>query len=104
MMRTVLEIIGAIVALVVVIIGGYMFIENRYALRNQLQKIEIRLEMKIIRDDRSQTQDRIWDLEDRIKENPEDITAIEELRKLKEDKKDYADKLNTLRQSIMTID
>ena len=39
MMRTVLEIIGAIVALVVVIIGGYMFIENRYALKNQLEKI-----------------------------------------------------------------
>jgi len=103
-MKPGLEITVAIVTLVVIIIGGYMFIENRYALRNQLQKIEIRLEMKIIRDDRSQTQDRIWDLEDRIKENPENITAIEELRKLKEDKKDYADKLNTLRQSIMTID
>ncbi len=103
-MKPGLEITVAIVTLVVIIIGGYMFIENRYALRNQLQKIEIRLDMKIIRDDRSQTQDRIWDLEDRIKENPEDITAIEELRKLKEDKKDYVDKLNTLRQSIMTID
>lgn len=103
-MKRGLEITVAIVTLVVIIIGGYMFIENRYALRNQLQKIEIRLEMKIISDDRSQTQDRIWDLEDRIKGNPEDITAIEELRKLKEGKKDYEDKLNALRQSIITID
>ncbi len=103
-MKPGLEITVAIVTLVVIIIGGYMFIENRYALRNQLQNIEIRLEMKIISDNRSQTQDRIWDLEDRIKENPENITAIEEVRKLKEDKKDYKDKLNALRQSVMTID
>ncbi len=103
MMRTVLEIIGAIVALVVVIIGGYMFIENRYALKNQLEKIEIRLEMKIVSDNIHQIQNRVWDIQDRLSENPGDKTAKEEVRELKEKKKNFENELNVLRQSIRTM-
>ena len=75
-----------------------MFIEQRYALKDQLQNIKIRLDMKIISDLQLHRQLRIWKLKDRVDKREQklrdrdrraqDVKAKgdpEELRRFKED-------------------
>lgn len=99
-MKNSLEAIGAVLGVVVVIIGAYMYLENRYALKNQLQNIETRLEIKIKSDDIRQIQDRIWTIEDRLAEQ-EDVTAREELRRLREQYTEYQGELKLLQEAII---
>ncbi len=99
-MKNVLQAVGAVLAVVVVILGAYNYIDNRYALKNQLRNIEIRLEIKIKSDDIRQIQDRLWTLEDRLAEQ-EDATLREELRTLRQQYTDTQEELKLLRASII---
>ena len=109
-MKQLLQTLATLFGIVVIIIGGYMFIERRYALREkvveieqryapkeEVKRLEIRLDMKILNDYIKQTQSRIWALEERIKIKPDDVTAQEEIRRLKDEKKNYEDELKDLR-------
>lgn len=49
------------------IIGGYIAIEAHYAKAEEVQKLELRLEQKIILDQQDTVQERIWRYEDRYK-------------------------------------
>ena len=71
---------------IAVLFGGYAWIDARYAKAEQVSQLERRLDIKTTGDFLQQTQARIWQLEDRLKTNPNDVTAQEELRKLKEEK------------------
>jgi hypothetical protein len=48
-----------------VIIGGWIAFDGYVAKAGDLRLVETRLEKKILKDDRTRTQERIWQLEDR---------------------------------------
>ncbi len=97
-MRQLLQALATIFGIVVIIVGAYMFIEQRYALKDQLQNIKVRLDMKIISDQILHTQSRIWKLKDRVDKRKQELKdrdrraqdvkgkgGPEELRRFKED-------------------
>jgi hypothetical protein len=73
-------------ALVTALFTGFFWLESHYAKAEQLAQLEQRFEIKVTNDFLRETITRIWQLEDRLQERPDDLTAKEELRKLKEDK------------------
>ena len=111
MMKTVLN-ITAVLSLVGIFILGYIYIEKRYALDEELKATQKQLERYALDEELKATQKqldikinsdylkeirvRIWTLEERIDKNPDDITAKEELRKLKEEKEEVKEKLRAL--------
>jgi len=76
--------------------GGYFYIENRYALAQELEKTKQRLEYKIISDQTQSIQDRIWKIIDRFQKKEMDDTTKEELRSLEVNKEKLNDKLKAL--------
>jgi len=77
--------------------GAYIYIENRYALSEEVKKIEQRLDYKITSDQIQSKQQRIWGLEDRYPNKskmPE--TVKEEYRQLEVDKSVLEKKLEVL--------
>lgn len=80
------------------IFGGYFWFEKKFALANDVKMLEQRLDYKIISDQVYSIQERIWKLEDRIKANPNDITAKEELRRLLEEKRIANEKLKVMQE------
>lgn len=79
----------------------YFWLDDRYALANDVKEIEQRLDIKILEDQMSSIQERIWKLEDRLAVRPHgarsvDITAKEELRELKEKKETIDKKIQSL--------
>lgn len=76
----------AVGTLVAIAFGGYFYIEKRFALAEELDKVKNRLEYKIKSDQLLSIQDRIWRIEDRMEDAKPTPTEKEELRKLKEDK------------------
>jgi len=59
---------------------------ERYALCADVSKIEQKYDYKFKVIEIKGVNERIWQLEDRLKKNPNDKSAQEELKKLKEDK------------------
>lgn len=97
------KLVGVIVAIISIIAAfftSYQFVDNRYALKKKLILIENRLERKIINDDLTQLQNRIWNLEDRLDERPNDKTLKEEIRLRKCEKDDLDKKLEILRNKM----
>ena len=72
--------------LITALFTGYFGLEKHYAKAEQLDRLEQRFDIKIKNDFLRETNTRIWQLEDRLEQRPDDRTAKEELRKLKEDK------------------
>lgn len=71
---------------IALVFGFYFWIEARYAIAEELAQLEQRFEIKVRSDILRETNARIWQLEDRLRANPNDVTAQEDLRELKEDK------------------
>ena len=69
-----------------VLFGAYFWLENHYARAEQVAQLEQRFEIKVTSDFLRETNARIWQLEDRLQAQPDDLTAKEEHRKLKEEK------------------
>ena len=78
--------IVALITLIGLVFGIYFYMENRYALAEELNKVKQRLDYKIKADQLKSVQDRIWVIEDRYQSRRMDPTTMEELRKLKESK------------------
>lgn len=78
--------LATLIAFIATIFTGYFWLEGHYAKAEQLKQLEQRFEVKVISDSLRITNERIWQLEDRLEQKPNDLTAKEELRKLKEDK------------------
>lgn len=85
-----------ILTIIGIVFGGYFWIENRYALSEELRKIEQRLDYKIISDQIQSIQDRIWKIIDRSGSRPKDAIIKEELRQLEEIKANLKMKLENL--------
>lgn len=82
-----------------VLFGGFFWIEGRYAKADQVSQLERRLDIKVKSDFLQQTQSRIWQLEDRLKAQPNDTTATEDLRKLNVEKEELERDLNRLKEA-----
>jgi len=84
--------------------GAYQYIDNRYALsanlgatQKAMERLEQRLDQKMLSDQLKSIQDRIWKIEDRCGKEPKDPTVREELRKLYEEKRQIEGELNALK-------
>jgi hypothetical protein len=88
-----------VASFIAVLFGGFFWIEGRYAKAQDFRQLDRRLEIKVTGDFLQQTQARIWQLQDRIKTKPDDITAQEELRRLTEEKNRLQNKLDTLEKA-----
>jgi hypothetical protein len=85
------EMSGSIVAVAAVVslaFGGYFYFEHRYALADELQKTNQRLEQKIQQDRVNAVQERMWKIEDRLQDQNRRPTDLEkdEIRKLQVEK------------------
>jgi hypothetical protein len=98
-MNKVLSYILSILALVSILFGSYTYIDNRYALSSEVDKIKMRLDYKIVSDQLSVTQERLWKIEDRYKGKEMDITTKEEYRKLQQSKVEAEQRLKTLQEN-----
>lgn len=93
------ELIGLITGLLIlfgVMFGTYQFFEKRYALAEEMKKIEKRIDYKILSDQLQTTQERIWKIDDRFQGKPMDETTKEEMRALEIKKQETQKKLDTL--------
>ena len=96
------KIIG-ILTLISICFGTYFFLEKHYALKTEHEalaaevvKVKERLDYKILSDQLSATQNRLWQLEDRYQNKKMDNTANEEYRSLKEQKDSLKGKLDKM--------
>lgn len=73
-------------AFISTLFAGYFWLDSRYAKAAELEQLEQRFEIKMTSDAIRETNARIWQLEDRLQQRPDDLTAKKELRKLQENK------------------
>lgn len=97
--------VGAFLSPFAVVIGivfaGYFWADSRYVHKDpDFSVLEQRLDIKIKSDFLQQTNARIWTLEDRLKQTPNDVTANEELRRLREEKNASEAELLAIKNSI----
>lgn len=95
-MNKTVQSILAIITLVSTAFGVYFYVDNKYALANDLEKVKQRLEYKIVSDHVQSIQDRIWKIEDRFQKKKMDDTTKEEYRKLQADKEEAQAKLKKI--------
>lgn len=86
-------------AFITTLFGGYFWLDNHYAKAEELAQLEQRFEIKLTSDSIQGINARIWQLEDRLQQKADDITAKEELRKLKENKANLERELENLQKS-----
>ena len=86
-------------AFITTLFGGYFWLDNNYAKAVELAQLEQRFEIKLTSDSIQEINARIWQLEDRLQQKADDITAKEELRKLKENKAKLERELENLQRS-----
>ena len=97
--------VGAFVSPFAVVIGLafglYFWLDSRYVHKNpDFSALEQRLEIKIKSDFLQQTNARIWTLEDRLQQAPHDVTANEELRRLREEKNANEAELMAIKNAV----
>ena len=87
-MKVVASSVASLAALVTSLYSGAVWIDDRYANKDDVRLIELRLEQKIQQDRVQQIQQRIWQIEDRYRDKlqrPENSDAYNEYRKLKDE-------------------
>ncbi len=97
------ELIGLITGLLVlfgIMFGTYQYFENRYALAEEVKKIEKRIDYKILSDQLQMIQERIWKIEDRFRKKQMEETTKEELRLLELKKQEAQKKLDVLEKEV----
>ena len=88
--------ITAILILFGMIFGVYKYIDTRYALAEEVKKVEKRLDYKILSDQYNAIQQRIWTIQDRFQKKPMDQTTTDELRKLEQGKGEIQNKMDKM--------
>jgi hypothetical protein len=80
-----------------ILFGSYQYFEKRYALAEEVKKIEKRIDYKILSDQLQMIQERIWKIQDRAQQKKTvDETTKEELRSLEIKKQETQKKLDSL--------
>ena len=80
--------------------GAYQFFDNRYALSEEVKKVEKRLDYKILSDQYNAIQQREWTIQDRYQGKPVPQTTSEELRNLDQKKSEIKGKMDTLEKGV----
>jgi len=88
----------SILAIIGTIFGVYFWIDNRYALSEELNKTNQRLDYKIKSDQLNSVQDRIWRYDDRYKKRDMDDAAVGEYRALQQQKEELNKDLNQIKK------
>jgi hypothetical protein len=94
-----MKIVGSIIAILTlfgILFGTYRYIDSRYALAEEVKKVEQRLDYKILDDQLNATQQRIWIIKERFKNRKMDETTAEEFDKLNKSEKKIQDKINVM--------
>lgn len=80
--------IVAVVAVISLAFGAYFWLEKRYALAEELDRVKTRLEQKIKQDRANAIQERLWKIEDRLNDQMRKPTETEkeEIRALQKEK------------------
>ena len=100
MMNKIISIIGAIIALGSV----YVAIDSRYAHSEEMKKLDMRLEQKIIEDRSERLQDRIWNYEDRSANmKNKDPNLENELRSLRSEKQKTDEQLKIINENAIKM-
>lgn len=94
-MKTIGSIIG-VLTLFGIFFGAYQYMESRYALSEEVKKIEQRLDYKIMVDQFKAVQQRIWTIEDRFQNKQMDQTTKDELRQLQTDRDQMKVKIDNM--------
>lgn len=95
------KIIGLIIAILTlfgILFGAYQYMETRYALAQEVKKIEQRLDYKILTDQLKAIQQRIWTIQDRFNNKKMDTTTKEEVRDLEQNKEQIQEKIKVFEQ------
>jgi len=92
--------ITAIIVLIGLVFGVYFWLEKRYALAEEMKKIEQRLDYKILADQLQAIQERIWQIMDRFKNREMDQTVQEELRVLEMQKEQKQNQIKMYEQKV----
>ena len=99
-------VIISIASVISIVFGVYFYNEARYASAKDLkeaneytQKIEKRLDQKILNDNLNEIQKRIWMLEDKYDKKQIPDTVKQEYRELKEKKEQLKEELKNLKKS-----
>ena len=95
-MKEKLTFIIAILTIISIVFGGFFWIEGRYALSEELKKVQQRLDYKILNDQFQAISEIIWKIKDRVGENPKNQTIKEELQKLESDKESLRIKIESM--------
>lgn len=82
-MKKLITLLISLFTLMGIIFGAWFFIENRFALANDLKFVELRLDSKIEGDNYSRLQERLWQLQDRQEKKPSSDNE-REIRELKD--------------------
>lgn len=106
MKETIAVIIG-ILTIIGIVFGIHRYMENRYALAQEVkqeikkvdqkvEKTDQRLDYKILSDQSNEIQKRIWIIEDRYQKKPMEETVKEELNTLKKNSEELKLKINNI--------
>ena len=91
-------IVLSIITIISITFGIYFHFEKKFALAEEVRRIEQRLDYKIKADQLRDIQQRLWTIEDRFKGCAMDKTTEEEYRKLQVDKEELKRSLDTIRK------
>ena len=81
--------IAALISTLSIIIGTSFVLDNRWAKAAEVNKLNMRLEQKIIMDRNEKLQERIWKIQDRYQDKSiMPISVIEEIRIIEKDIKE----------------
>ena len=70
--------------------------DGRYTMAAEFKSFQKQADYNFTSNSIEKTNERMWQLEERLKKNPNDITALEELKKLKETKIRFEKKLEEI--------
>lgn len=88
--------IAGIIALISVCFGVYFWFEGHYCLAEDFQRFAQSTKYELKSNQLEKLNERSWQLQKRIEQNPKDETAKEDLDKIKETKKQYEKQLDEL--------
>ena len=96
-----------LLALLTATFAAFVWLDTRHAQHDDMLSLEQslltlgqRLELKVTEDRGHAKKERIWKLADRLGEQPDDATLLEELRKLRMEEEDLNRKLKTLQNDL----
>ena len=87
---------------IVSICSALFAVDAYYAKAEAVEKLELRLEQKILSDREDRVQERIWRLEDRfVSQQRQPPEVVEQLRALNKEKADIMRKLNAIEKKTL---